>query len=430
MEITQKKNEIFVCQKKYAKKILKKFQFDECKVMNTPMNQKEKFIKEDGADKVDEAHFKSLIGCLMYITSTRSDVLFPVSLLSRFMHCASELHLKVAKRVVRYIKGTGNYGVKYCRLQDIKLSGSLDGIKSTSRNCFNMGSSVFSCCTKKQEVVAQSIAEAEFVVATVAINQAIWLRNILTKHFNVKLFYLREVQENGDVQIFEEEARSLQPPRSLDLGKEVHLYLMLHGFDHDVYIRSSLIDMYAKCGSINRSLLVFYKLQNKNLFCWNYIIKVLATHGHAEGALRMFGEMERKRIQPNTVTFISILSACTHTRFIEDGRRSKAGLLEDALEMVRNMTLEPNSFIWSALLNGCKLHKNNLMTLEPSNSRHYSLLVNMYAEVYSWSEVAKVQTTMKDLGVEINKRIHLVSASDIYHPSYSQVHLLLAELDD
>lgn len=106
-------------------------------------------------------------------------------------------------------------------------------MKSTSGYCFNIGSSVFSWCSKKQEVVAQSTAEAEFVAATAAVNQAIWLRNILadlglkqeqstpifvdnqaaisisynpvfhgkTKHFNVKLFYLREVQENGDVNL-------------------------------------------------------------------------------------------------------------------------------------------------------------------------------------------------------------------------------------
>ncbi|GAU16908.1 hypothetical protein TSUD_36660 [Trifolium subterraneum] len=169
------------------------------------------------------------------------DILFSVSLLSRFMHCASELHLKAAKRVIRYIKGTVHYGVKYCKVKDFKLfgysdsdwAGSSDDMKSTSGYCFSIGSSVFSWCSKKQEVVAQSTAEAEFVAATAAANQAIWLRNILadlglkqeqstqifvdnqaaisisynpvfhgkTKHFNVKLFYLREVQGNGDINL-------------------------------------------------------------------------------------------------------------------------------------------------------------------------------------------------------------------------------------
>ena len=78
MEIKQSQNEVFICQKKYAKEILKKFHMEECKTTNTPMNQKEKLSKEDGIDKVDEGYFKSLIGCLMYLTATRPDILFAI----------------------------------------------------------------------------------------------------------------------------------------------------------------------------------------------------------------------------------------------------------------------------------------------------------------------------------------------------------------
>jgi len=261
---------------------------------------------------------------------------------------------------------------------------------------------------------------------------------------------------------------------ALGFGKEVHFYLMVNGFGIDVYIGSALIDMYAKCGSVEKSLLVFYKLQEKNLFCWNSMIDGLAAHGYAKEALRMFEEMERERIRPNRVTFVSVLTACTHAGFIQEGRRlfvsmiedycispqvehygcmvdllSKGGLLEDALEMIRGMEFEPNSFIWGALLNGCKVHRNleiahvavqNLMVLEPSNSGHYNLLLNMYAEVNRWSDVAKIRTKMKDLGVEkrcpgsswieINKEIHVFAASDKFHPSSGQVHSLLVELDE
>jgi len=69
--------------------------------------------KEDRADKVDEAHFRSLVGCLMYLTSTKPDILFPVSVLSRFMPCASELHFEAAKKVVGYIKGAVSSTTKY-----------------------------------------------------------------------------------------------------------------------------------------------------------------------------------------------------------------------------------------------------------------------------------------------------------------------------
>ncbi|XP_037491099.1 uncharacterized mitochondrial protein AtMg00240-like [Jatropha curcas] len=148
MEITQSQNEVFICQKKYAKEILKKFQMEECKAVGTPMNQKEKLSKGDGTENVDEGYYRSLVGCLMYLTTTRSDILFAVNLLSRFMHCASELHLIAAKRVLRYIKSTISYGVKFGKSYDFKLcgfsdsdwAGSVDDMKSTSGYCFSFGS--------------------------------------------------------------------------------------------------------------------------------------------------------------------------------------------------------------------------------------------------------------------------------------------------
>ncbi|KAH9768805.1 hypothetical protein KPL71_011738 [Citrus sinensis] len=203
MEIKQNENEVFICQKKYAREILKKFKLEECKEMSTPMNSKEKLCKEDGTEKVDQAYFRSLIGCLMYLTATRPDILNAVSILSRFMHCASEWHLKAAKRVLRYVKGTCNFGIKFTRSKEFKLFGYSDS---------DWG---------------------EFVAATAAVNQALWLRKILiylnleqeesteilvdnqaaiaisqnpvfhgkTKHFNIKLFFLREVQKNGVVSL-------------------------------------------------------------------------------------------------------------------------------------------------------------------------------------------------------------------------------------
>ena len=183
MEIKKAEREVFICQKKYAKEILKKFKLEECKAASTPMNQKEKLCKENGADKVDEGYFRSLIGCLMYLTATRPDILNVVSILSRFMHCASELHLRSAKRVIRYIKGTSDFGVKFTRSKEFKLvgfsnsdwGGSIDDMRTTSGYCFSFGSSVFSRSSEKQEIVAQSIAEAEFVAATAVVNQALWL---------------------------------------------------------------------------------------------------------------------------------------------------------------------------------------------------------------------------------------------------------------
>ena len=113
MEVNQDHDGVFISQNKYAKEILNKSHMEDCKRTNTPMNQKEKFSNDDGAEKVDESQYRNLIGCLMYLTATKPDIMFSVSLLSRFMHYASEVHFQTTKRIVRYIKGTTNYGIKY-----------------------------------------------------------------------------------------------------------------------------------------------------------------------------------------------------------------------------------------------------------------------------------------------------------------------------
>ncbi|KAG6571513.1 Pentatricopeptide repeat-containing protein, partial [Cucurbita argyrosperma subsp. sororia] len=260
---------------------------------------------------------------------------------------------------------------------------------------------------------------------------------------------------------------------ALELGKEIHHYAMSRGLNLDVYIGSALVDMYAKCGSLDRSLLVFFKLKDKNLYCWNAVIEGLAVHGYAEKALRMFVIMEREKIMPNGVTFISILSACTHAGLVIEGRSrfssmirdygirpevehygcmvdmlSKAGLLDEALELINGMEFEPNSIIWGALLNGCKLHGNSeiakdavqqLTILEPKNSGHYNLLVSMYAEEKHWMKVAHIRAMMKENGVEkkypgsswieLEGRIHQFSASANCHPDSDKIYFILTELD-
>ena len=133
-----------------------------CKAIATPMNQKEKLSKDDGAKKVEEGIYKILISCLMYLIAKRPDILYPVSVYSRFLHYANMKHYKVAKRVLRYIKGTLDYDVQFKPNQVFKLEsyfdldwgGSLDDMKSTLRYCFTLGFGMFSWSSKKQEVVA------------------------------------------------------------------------------------------------------------------------------------------------------------------------------------------------------------------------------------------------------------------------------------
>ncbi|XP_070002273.1 secreted RxLR effector protein 161-like [Nicotiana tabacum] len=177
----------------------------------------------------------------MYLITTRPDILYVVSVLYKFLNSPNEVLMKVAKRVLGYVKGTIDYGVRFSKYQNFKLwgfsdsdwAGSVEDIKSTSGYCFSFCSGYFSWCSKKQAIIAQSTAEAEFVAATASINQALWMKKIACdlgleikkstevfvdnqaaiaishnpvfhgkiKHFNMKLYFLREVQKDGLVNL-------------------------------------------------------------------------------------------------------------------------------------------------------------------------------------------------------------------------------------
>ena len=244
MEITQSDAGIFICQQKYAKEILKKFQLENARPCNTPLSPGEKLMKEDKADKVNVTVFQSIIGCLLYLTATRPDIMYAASLLSRFMHSPSEIHFKAAKRVLRYIKGTLDYGLFFGKSEKFELigftdsdwAGSSDDMRSTSGYVFTCGSAIFSWKSKKQETVAQSSAEAEYIAAAAAVNQALWLKRLMTdfdqgvcnqenavklmvdsksaiaiaknpvchsrtKHFKIKFHFVREMVQDGEVSL-------------------------------------------------------------------------------------------------------------------------------------------------------------------------------------------------------------------------------------
>lgn len=187
IEIIQNEDGIFISQKKYAKTILKKFGMEGCNSVPTPLVVNEKLQKEDGSKEVDASIYRSLVGSLLYLTATRPDIMYAASLLSRFMHKPTQIHFGTAKRVLRYIQGSMEYGIMFERNVVPKLygfcdsdwGGSVDDSKSTSGYAFTLGTGVFSWQSKKQKTVALSTAEAEYVSASLATSQAIWLRSIM-----------------------------------------------------------------------------------------------------------------------------------------------------------------------------------------------------------------------------------------------------------
>ena len=187
IEVLQREDGIFICQRKYASEILRRFGMLESNEVLSPIIPGFKVSKDKDGNPVDETYFKQLVGSLMYLTATRLDMMFVTSLVSRYMAKPTELHLQTAKRALRYLKGTVNYGIFYKRdgngellaYTDSDYAGDVEDRKSTSGYVFILNSSAISWCSKKQPIVTLSTTEAEFVAAAVCTCQAIWIRRIL-----------------------------------------------------------------------------------------------------------------------------------------------------------------------------------------------------------------------------------------------------------
>ncbi|KAM1977528.1 hypothetical protein ACFX16_014315 [Malus domestica] len=187
IEVKQNEECIFISQESYTKEILKKFKMDDCKPISTPVECGVKLTKHDKEEKVDPTFFKSLVGSLRYLTYTRPDILYVVGLVSRYMENPTTTHLKTAKRILRYLKGTVNFGLFYSSSYNYKLAGSSDSDwtgdsgdrKNTTGFVFFMGDTAFTWMSKKQPIVTLSTCEAEYVAATACVCHAIWLRNLL-----------------------------------------------------------------------------------------------------------------------------------------------------------------------------------------------------------------------------------------------------------
>lgn len=266
MEVIQDEGGIFLSQKKYAQDLLKRFDMVNCNSCSTPMNTKEKLTKEDNSGPAEAVKFRSLVGGLIYLTHTRPDINFSVSLISRFMQSPSKLHMGAAKRVLRYVSGTTGLGLWYRRSDDIKLTGFTDSNwagcqderKSTSGYLFSIGDTPVSWSTKKQTSVALSTAEAEYAAASAAACQAVWIRKILAdvgykqvhetviycdntsaiamarnpvqhgrcKHIEIKIHFIRELVTEGEITleyVATEEQRADVLTKALSLPVFEHL---------------------------------------------------------------------------------------------------------------------------------------------------------------------------------------------------------------
>nr|XP_034931745.1 uncharacterized protein LOC118062152 [Populus alba] len=202
IEAVQSSDGIFISQKNYAMETLDRFKMMNCNSVSTPIDLNLKVVKDGAGEKVNATLYKQIVESLMYLTSTRPDIIYAVSLISRYMECPAEAHLLAAKRIFRYLKGTADYGILYKRdsnstmigFLDSDYAGSLDDRKSTSGLVFMLNFGAVSWSSKKQQIVALSTTEAEFVAAASTSSQAIWLRRLLE--------FLHNNQQQGPTLIY------------------------------------------------------------------------------------------------------------------------------------------------------------------------------------------------------------------------------------
>ncbi|OVA00289.1 Pentatricopeptide repeat [Macleaya cordata] len=217
-------------------------------------------------------------------------------------------------------------------------------------------------------------------------------------------------------------------------GKEIHGQVIKSKFfNRDVAIGNSLIDMYAKCGCLDNSQRVFGNMPDLSVVTWTTLISCYGVHGKGEESLILFEKMRSGGFKPNCVTFTAVLSSCSHSGLIDQGRRifnsmsldysikpgvehyacmvdllGRFGHLEEALGLIRMLPQDPTASIWGALLGACRIHKNmeigelaayRLFELEPRNSSNYVALCSIYESVGRWDGVLSIRSMMRELGL-------------------------------
>ncbi|GAA0139391.1 transmembrane signal receptor [Lithospermum erythrorhizon] len=243
IEVIQNQQGIFIGQRQYAEVVLKRFGMEDCNLVHNPISPGAKVDKDTQGKPADETFFKQMVGSLMYLTATRPDLMYVTCLMSKYTARPTEMHMQVAKRALRYLKGTTQLGIHYQRTNEMKgelaaytdsdYAGDSDDRRSTSGYVFLIGSGSIAWSSKKQPIVTLSTTEAEYVAASYCVCQALWMKRILeeigcrnldcinikcdnssaiklsknpvmhgrSKHIDVRYHFLRDLSKEGKVML-------------------------------------------------------------------------------------------------------------------------------------------------------------------------------------------------------------------------------------
>lgn len=217
---------------------------------------------------------------------------------------------------------------------------------------------------------------------------------------------------------------------ALELGKWIHFYAKKNSFLRKTNVCNALIEMYTKCGSVNQALQLFNKMPERDVISWSSMIAGLAHHGRGHEAIELFHEMEKAHIEPNTITFVGLLSACGHVGLLDEGLKyfdlmrsaynmepgiehygclvdllGRTGHIDRALKLIQSMKMEADSAIWGSLLSSCRTYRDletaviaieHLLELEPEDTGNLVLLANIYADLGKWEGVSRMRKFIRN----------------------------------
>lgn len=252
-------------------------------------------------------------------------------------------------------------------------------------------------------------------------------------NFETVIRIFRQMEET-DLYSFGTVLRACAGLAAVRMGKEVHCQYVRRGGWRDVIVESALVDLYAKCGSIDFAYRIFAHMSVRNLITWNTMICGFAQNGRGGEALGIFHEMIKKGTDPDYISFIGVLFACSHAGLVNEGRKyfsvmteeygikpgiehyncmvdllGRAGLLVEAETLIENADCRDDSSLWVVLLGACTTCTDavaaeriakKMMELEPDNHLSYVLLANVYRAVGRWSDALKIRRLMKNRGVK------------------------------
>ncbi|KAL4202936.1 hypothetical protein AMTRI_Chr02g265970 [Amborella trichopoda] len=259
---------------------------------------------------------------------------------------------------------------------------------------------------------------------------------------------------------------------ALDLGRCTHASLLRKFSNFNVVAETSLIEMYVKCGCIERGMTVFERmLNNKNMISYGVMISGLAAHGYGKKALELLSELMSEGWEPDDAIYVGVLRACSHAGLVKEGHRlfektiselqiqptiqlygcmvdllGRSGSLKEAYELVRNMPIKPNEVIWRTLLSACKVHHNieigeiaseKLIELDSFTAGDYMLASNIYARGRRWGNVERLRTEMADNGlvqslghssIEVERKVHRFVSQDRAHPQSNEIYEMIHQI--